>query len=158
MNTFEGEINQSIKHLNSTLPNFLGWRLYDTAAFIGKSPYAPSQPADFITIHHGRACLLELKSQRKEPSFTHTTITSQQWESMSKMWHVGARSYFLLNRRTKPRHYQCYAIDPISLDYLIDEYGKKTTLRWNKIAEQSINIPREHQTWNLTPLYPDPPS
>ena len=141
MNIFEIEINRSLKALTKANNEFFSWRLFDTNSFRGQVPYAPQQPGDWMAICRGYPTLLEAKSSVKEPSFNTQNIQPHQWKALKDFGLAGGWSYFLLNRRSTPKHYQCFAIEPEALEQIITSTEKKS-VRWKLLEENSINVPR----------------
>ena len=121
--------------------SFFSWRLFDTNAFRGQVPYAPKQPGDWVAICRGTPTLLEAKSSIKEPSFSTENIRPHQWKALVDFALAGGSSYFLLNRRSTPRHYKCIAIEPCALNSIIEQVGRKS-VRWKLLEENGIDIPR----------------
>ena len=140
MNIFEIEINRTLKSMNDDA-HFFSWRLFDTNAFRGQVPYAPKQPGDWMAVSDGRATLIEAKSSIKEPSFSTDNIRPHQWKALLDFEQAGGNSYFLLNRRSTPRHYQCFAVKPQQLQQIINSVGKKS-IRWKLIEEETLEIKR----------------
>ena len=149
MNTFESEVWNELKQMNN-VHGFFSWRLFDTKSFFRITRYAPKQPADFCAFWRGKPYLFELKSQKNEPSFISSKVMPHQMEDMSRSECSGGLTFFLLNRRSTPRNYRCYAIKPTILKDLTKE---RKSVRWDVIEKNSIVIPRKGQTWELSALF-----
>jgi len=151
---FEKEINKSLAKFGDTYSNFFYFRLFDTKSFrlLSENIFAIRQPSDFVAVFKGRIYFLELKSSHSPVSFSYRYIRTHQLESLLKAEKAGAKSYFVINDRSKVRHFKAYAIRP---SVLASEMALATrkSITWERLKELSMEIPRtKNQLWSLDRL------
>jgi len=162
LNYFENEISKSLAEISKRKRGFFYFRLFDTRTFrqISERIYALKQPCDFIALYQGKIYFLELKSSRNKTSFGYRYIKPHQFASLLKAEQAGARSYFLICNRHKPRHYKCYAVKASVLSKEFNR-SERASIRWERLEQISLLIPRiklpssssGHLGWDLELLF-----
>jgi len=159
LNRFEDEISKSLAQISSSKPDFFYFRLFDTRTFrqVSERIYAIRQPCDFIAIYRGKTFLLELKSSRNKTSFAYRYIRPHQFASLLKAEQAGAKAYFLICNRHKPRNYKCYAVPARILSKEFNR-SERASIRWTRLEQISLLIPRiklqsGYLGWDLGQLF-----
>lgn len=154
VNAFEYEIAKELQQLGKRFQDFFWYRVADTTSFrqISEKIYMLKQPCDYVVVFKGKIYFLELKSSHNKTSFALKYIRSHQITSLLRAEKAGALSYFLINDRSRARHFMCYAIRPSYIDSYIKNSVQKS-IKWDKLREHSLLLPRRHQGWNLNSLF-----
>jgi penicillin-binding protein-related factor A (putative recombinase) len=115
-------------------------RLTDTAYVRGvtglKKSIKDAQPADYVIVFDGWMSYAEVKSTAKEPSFSFSMISKNQWRAARKAIAAGGNYTFFIRRESTSEWYVVPAIVFIDHDA---QSMKWTTIDHHRIVNTALN-------------------
>lgn len=161
VNYYESEISHDLKQLKQFHPHLYTHRFTDTAlwryALQNKSIFAPKQPCDELVLYSGLSFYIELKSSRSPTSYSWQYISPHQVSDLLHIEHTDTNpqrsiySYFFINKRTKSKPLQTFALRAHEVNDIISS-GKKS-IKWAALQDIATEIPRVKGTWDLLPFF-----
>jgi len=102
----------------------------------------PRQPGDFETLYKGVNILQELKSSRNTTRYELRYIKTHQMSSLLNNITAGGEGYFLIQNRSKARHFTVYAVNARTLmNYHMG--SNKSSIKWDDLSDiATTTIPR----------------